>query len=172
MKENINNVNNLADEIDLIIKDIVEEYCGALDCYMCDINSKIISNILDSDLESIVFTLPTLLYFTAEGIEKVGIREDISKRLKEEIYAQSRTKASGTVKERDDFAMLSAGKESMTNAIYSRAYKMIKLKMDAGYEMLNSVKKIMNKRITETELSNSRYINTEHKSTRAGKESF
>ena len=47
----------------------------------------------------------------------------------------------------------------MTLAIYSRAYKKVKLRMDAGYEMLNSLKKVMNKRITEMELSNSRYIN-------------
>lgn len=31
--------------------------------------------------------------------------------------------------------------------------------MVAEYEMLNRLKKVMNKRITEMELSNSRYIN-------------
>ena len=56
-------------------------------------------------------------------------------------------------------AELIAQAETMTLAIYSRAYKKVKLRMDAGYEMLNSLKKVMNKRITEMELSNSRYIN-------------
>ena len=48
--------------------------------------------------------------------------------------------------------------ETITLNIYSRAYRKVKLRMDAGYEMLASLKKVMNKRISEIELSNSRYI--------------
>ena len=69
-------------------------------------------------------------------------------------------KATGkTVADKTAQAELIAQAETMTLAIYSRAYKKVKLRMDAGYEMLNSLKKVMNKRIAEMELSNSRYIN-------------
>ena len=76
------------------------------------------------------------------------------------MYSKAREQATGkTVADKTAQAELIAQAETMTLAIYSRAYKKVKLRMDAGYEMLNSLKKVMNKRITEMELSNSRYIN-------------
>ena len=80
--------------------------------------------------------------------------------IRQEVYSKAREQAPGkTVADKTAQAELIAQAETMTLAIYSRAYKKVKLRMDAGYEMLNSLKKVMNKRITEMELSNSRYIN-------------
>ena len=50
-----------------------------------------------------------------------------------------------TVADKTAQAELIAQAETMTLSIYSRAYKKVKLRMDAGYEMLNSLKKVMNK---------------------------
>ena len=104
--------------------------------------------------------LANTLYFTGSAQEDLGIKEDICKAIRQEVYSKAREQATGkTVADKTAQAELIAQAETMTLAIYSRAYKKVKLRMDAGYEMLNSLKKVMNKRITEMELSNSRYIN-------------
>lgn len=98
--------------------------------------------------------LANILYFTGSVQEDLGIKEDTCKAIRQKVYSKAREQATGKI-----VADKTAQAETMTLAIYSRAYKKVKLRMDAGYEMLNSLKKVMNKRITEMELSNSRYIN-------------
>ena len=39
------------------------------------------------------------------------------------------------------------------NSIYSRVYKQIKLKMDAGYDMVNTLRKVISRRMQEASLS-------------------
>lgn len=148
-----------------IIQDIsgslVESYCKPLDVEMDVIRLELKDNnaLSDDTLEKHILELANILYFTGSAQEDLGIKEDICKSIRQEVYSFYRNEANGTVADKTALAELACQKETMTLAIYSRAYKKVKLRMDAGYEMLNSLKKVMNKRITEMELSNSRYIN-------------
>ena len=154
-------VNNISDTIKEISDKLVTKYCDDLDDLMIDIKSILTNDTMtDSYLETVILDLANTLYFTGSAQEDLGIKEDICKAIRQEVYSKAREQATGkTVADKTAQAELIAQEETMTLAIYSRAYKKVKLRMDAGYEMLNSLKKVMNKRITEMELSNSRYIN-------------
>ena len=155
------NVDSISDTIKEISDKLVTKYCDDLDDLMIDIKSILTNDTMtDSYLETAILDLANTLYFTGSAQEDLGIKEDICKAIRQEVYSKAREQATGkTVADKTAQAELIAQAETMTLAIYSRAYKKVKLRMDAGYEMLNSLKKVMNKRITEMELSNSRYIN-------------
>lgn len=155
------NVDSISDTIKEISDKLVTKYCDDLDDLMIDIKSILTNDTMtDSYLEKAILDLANTLYFTGSAQEDLGIKEDTCKAIRQEVYSKAREQATGkTVADKTAQAELTAQAETMTLAIYSRAYKKVKLRMDSGYEMLNSLKKIMNKRITEMELSNSRYIN-------------
>lgn len=154
-------VDNISDTIKEISDKLVTKYCGELDEEMKNIGNMLIcsQNMTDSELDFEILNLANILYFVGAGQEDLGIKEDTCKAIRQEVYSFYRNEATGTVADKTALAELACQQETMTLAIYSRAYKKVKLRMDAGYEMLNSLKKVMNKRITEMELSNSRYIN-------------
>lgn len=155
------NVDNISDTIKELSDNLVRKYCKDLNILMLNIQASIkANNVTDEFLETSILDLANTLYFTGSAQEDLGIKEDICKAIRQEVYSKAREQATGkTVADKTAQAELIAQAETMTLAIYSRAYKKVKLRMDAGYEMLNSLKKVMNKRITEMELSNSRYIN-------------
>ena len=161
-KDIMQNVDNISDTIKEISDRLVEEYCKPLDIEMDVIRLELRENnsLTDDTLEKHILELANILYFTGSAQEDLGIKEDTCKAIRQEVYSKAREQATGkTVADKTAQAELIAQAETMTLSIYSRAYKKVKLRMDAGYEMLNSLKKVMNKRITEMELSNSRYIN-------------
>ena len=73
--------------IDEIVTDLVNDYCSQLDGYV-----KFIQSVLqdeqhpptDIELDDFVMNLPVLLYFTGEGMESLGIKEDTAKAIKME----------------------------------------------------------------------------------------
>lgn len=158
----VKNVDKMSATIKEISDEFVTKYCKDLNNLMSVIRGELQDNgeITDEELELHILDLANTLYFTGSAQEDLGIKEDTCKAIRQEVYSKAREQATGkTVADKTAQAELIAQAETMTLAIYSRAYKKVKLRMDAGYEMLNSLKKVMNKRIAEMELSNSRYIN-------------
>lgn len=155
------NVDSISGTIKEISDNLVRQYCKDLNILMLTIQGSIKSNnVTDECLEIYILDLANTLYFTGSAQEDLGIKEDTCKAIRQEVYSKARAQSTGkTVADKTAQAELMTQAETMTLAIYSRAYKKVKIRMDAGYEMLNSLKKVMNKRITEMELSNSRYIN-------------
>lgn len=151
-------VDNISEIIKEVSDDLVNKYCKDLDNEMLDIRKKITQYISDSDIELYIIELANILYFTGTAQEDLGIKEDTCRSIRQELYNKIRDESSGTVADKNALAELAVQQETITLNIYSRAYRKVKLRMDAGYEMLASLKKVMNKRISEIELSNSRYI--------------
>ena len=142
---------------------LVSSYCKDLDEIMVVISENLrdSGSMTDTELEYYIMDLANTLYFVGTAQEDLGIKEDICKSIRQRVYSKARDEALGkTVADRTAQAELAVQGETLVLSIYSRTYKKVKLRMDAGYEMLNSLKKVMNKRIAEMELSNSRYINS------------
>ena len=146
------NVDNISGTIREISDNLVKEYCKDLDNIMSELRQEITSKEIDNYiLESYIMELANTLYFTGSAQEDLGIKEDICKSIRQEVYSKAREQATGkTVADKTAQAELIAQAETMSLSIYSRAYEKVKLRMDAGYEMLNSLKKVMNKRIAES----------------------
>lgn len=141
--------------IDEIVNKLVQDYCKSLDEYV-----KFIQNVLqdiehpptDLELDDFVMNLPVLLYFTGEGMESLGIREDTAKAIKMEKYNEIYNKVKGTIADKTALAETESQIEFITNMAYSRAYKKIKSRLELGNELLQSIKKVITRRTSEYEL--------------------
>ena len=79
-----------------IVDRLVSEYCRSLDEYM-----QFIRNILndtanpptDRELDDFALNIPVLIYFTGEAQEALGIKEDVAKAVKQELYNEIYDKA-------------------------------------------------------------------------------
>lgn len=136
-------VDNISATIKEISDKLVNKYCKDLDDLMSVIREELQDKgeIIDEELELHIMNLANTLYFTGSAQEDLGIKEDTCKAIRQEVYSFYRNEATGTVADKTALAELACQQETMTLAIYSRAYKKVKLRMDAGYEMLNSLKK-------------------------------
>lgn len=153
-----------SDIIDDISKSLVKQYCANLDQYVKYIDGVVADTTQPAtteELEDFVLNLPTLLFFAGGGMESLGIQEDTAKAIKAEKYNEAYALLEGTIADKQSAAELAVQSETLVHIAYQRAYKMVKQKMDAGYETLSSVKKVLTKRIVEMEMKNSRGNNYE-----------
>ena len=151
-------VDLLSKEVNEMVDKIVNEACADLDEYMGGIDeilTSLTNPVTDAQLDDFTLNLSSLLYFVSAAQENIGIKEDVSRAIQKEIYNRVREKAQGTVADKDMAAELQSQNETLTTVIYNRAYKKVKLRAEAASEMVNSVKKIMTRRIAEYEMSQS-----------------
>lgn len=159
-KDTIEIVKQRVEKNSKVLNDIVEEittpYSKDLDNYV-----KFISKVLadgtnpptDEELEDMCMNLSAKIYFLSGACEQLGLKDDMSKAIKNEIYNSKRDEISGTVADKDAYAELESQQEQITSICYSRAYKTIKAKIENAQELLQSCKKVLSRRITELELS-------------------
>ena len=155
LQERINNNSKLINDL---TNKLVADYCKQLDKYVSFIQS-----ILDNpkrppvaeELDDFVMKLPILLYFCGEAQENLGIKTDVAKAIKQEKYNDVyRQIQKGTISDKTSQAELASQSETITHIIYDRAYKIVKEKMNAAYELLSSIKKVISRRMNESNLSN------------------
>lgn len=148
-------INSNSQAIDDIVNKLVQEHCKPLDNYV-----KFIQKLLQSEnpptsleLDDFILNLSTLLYFAGEAQESLGIKEDVAKAVKMELYNEIYDKSDGTIADKSAKADLATQTELITQIVYQRAYKKVKLRMEAGNELLQSIKKVISRRMSEYELS-------------------
>ena len=153
-EENSQEFTNISDSI-------VMSYTEDLDKLMTDMNRDVIQQeASDLLLERYCLELSNMLYFMGQKLENVGIKDDLSKLAAKEVYNGAYLNVGAhengkkpTVAELTAVAESESKYETIMNNIYSRAYKQIKFKVDAGYDMLSTLRKIISKRMQEAQLS-------------------
>ena len=106
--------------------------------------------------------LSNALYFVGSRIESVGIKEDLTKIAAKETYNQAYLDGLATDGKKPTVAELSATAvdkakfDTVLNSLYNRVYRQLKFKVDAAYEMLSTIRKVISKRMQEAQLNNSR----------------
>lgn len=150
-------INNNSKLINDLTNKLVADYCKQLDNYV-----RFIQSLLQDDkhpptaqeLDDMVMTLPTLLFFTGEAQENLGIKADIAKAVRQEKYNSIyNTLSKGTINDKVNQTESQIQSEEITKIIYERAYRICKEKMTAAYELLGSIKKVITRRINETSLT-------------------
>ena len=147
---------------------MVTEYTQDLDNVMIKINNDAVNaDASDYQLEKYVLELSNILYFLGQKLETMGIKDDISKLNAKQVYNDAYLNApledgkkKPTVAELTAMAEDESKYETIMNTIYSRSYRQIKFKIDAAYEMLASLRKIISKRMQEAQLSMQRNTGT------------
>lgn len=154
--ENNERVESLTAVVRDMVKKIVDEACADLDKYMAVIDEILRDSdnpVSDEELEDFTLNLPSLLYLVSARREELKIKEDVAKAVHKDVYNRVREKAQGTVADKDTAADLAAQSEAITVIVLQRAGSTIKTREEAAWEMLNSVKKVVTRRIAEFELT-------------------
>lgn len=149
-------VESLTSVVRDMVKAIVDEACQELDNYMSLIDEILRDSnnpVSDEELEDFTLNLPSLLYLVSARREALKVKEDVAKAIHKDVYNRVREKAQGTVADKDTAADLAAQSEAITVIVLQRAGSTIKTREEAAWEMLNSVKKVLTRRISELELT-------------------
>ena len=149
-------VNKNGELIDNIVNKLVSSYCQQLDDYMASIRDILLDTNnppTDQELDTFILNLPVLIYFAGEGQEALGVKEDVAKAVKQELYNEVYDKATGTIADKTALAELATQNEFITHVAYNRAYKKIKLRCEAANETLQSCKKVLSRRVSEYEMT-------------------
>ena len=140
-----------------IVNSIIQPYCQDLDNYV-----KFIKECLkdgespptNQELEDFCMNLSTYIYFAGGMQEQLGIRDDIAKAVYKEHYNASRNALQkGTVADKDSLAELYSQEQAIISVAYTRAYKIMKSKVENAQELLQSCKKVLSRRMQEMELT-------------------
>jgi uncharacterized protein YukE len=145
-----------SDIVESIVNRLVSDYCKPLDDYMDFIRGILNDHDnppTDRELDDFTLNIPVLLYFTGEAQEALGIKEDVAKAVKQELYNEIYDKSTGTIADKTAAAELATQNEYIAHIAYQRAYKKIKLRMEAANETLQSVKKVISRRMVEYEVA-------------------
>ena len=147
-----------AKQLDKIVNDIIQPYCKDLDTYVQFIKDCLHDGEVPpttQELEDFCMNLSTYIYFASGMTEALGIRDDIAKAVYKEMYNNSRDAIDkGTVADKNSLAELASQEEALISAAYTRAYKIMKAKVENAQELLGSCKKVLSHRITEEEMTN------------------
>ena len=146
-----------------LVDDIVNSSCSKLDEYV-EYISKIIAdpdyNLTNTELDDIIMTIPTMLYFIGDQREKIGIKYNVAKAsrnyMASSLLRDTESEVDGkkrTVTERKAEVDASLFYEDQVITVYETARDIIEKKLNYSTELLQSAKKIMSRRISETELS-------------------
>lgn len=152
-----NKVEEHSEHIDNIVNDIIKPYCRELDDYVGFIKDCLKDGEnppTNEELDDFCMNLSTFIYFASGMTEHLGIRDDISRAVYKEMYHSARaSQDKGTVADKDSLAELASQEEFIISSAYTRAYKMMKAKVEAAQELLSSCKKVLSRRISEQELT-------------------
>lgn len=154
--QNNERVESLTAVVREMVKGIVDEACADLDKYMAVIDEILRdadNPVSDEELEDFTLNLPSLLYLVSARREELKVKEDVAKAVHKDVYNRVREKAQGTVADKDTAADLAAQSEAITVIVLQRAGSTIKTREEAAWEMLNSVKKVLTRRVAELELT-------------------
>lgn len=153
----INRVEDNSKQIEKVVEDLISEHCQQIDELITKFKECLLDKenpVTEWELDDVCMKLPTYLYFIGEAQEKFGIKEDIAKSVKMELYTQIHQRTRGTIADKQAASDAGTLEEEIVYRAYQRAYKRIKQKLEAAYELLSSIKKVISRRMGEQELAN------------------
>lgn len=158
MKEIKGRVEASSEQMDEIVDTIVTTYVEELDKYVEHIDKRLCDKgnpPTDEELDKFCLNLSSLIYFASSMSERLGIRDDIAKATYKEVYNTTRDSAEkGTVQDKNTLAELASQQEQLVSVCYTRAYRIVKAKVDSAQELLASIKKVISRRMQEQQLTN------------------
>lgn len=163
-------INDDATIIQSMVNDIVKKYTADLDELMAEINDIIIckEDTTDTTLAKYFLELSNAYYFISSKCEVLGLYEDVAKNKAKLAYNNAYTKIQDnllsdqisikkgkpTVAELTSAAENATMEETVLSSVYTRSFKVIKIKLDAASTMISTISKIISSHMTEANLNN------------------
>ena len=90
-------------DINLLVDNIVKGYCKPLDDLMTSISEMLNDAVRPSDEELDAWSckLASCLYFAGEGVETIGVKQDVAKAYKMEKYNNAYDETDGTISDKN-----------------------------------------------------------------------
>jgi hypothetical protein len=155
--EIIDRIEDNSAKVEAIVDELINKHCKEIDELMTKFKKCLLDKenpVTDWELDDVCMKLPSYLYFIGEAQEKFGIKEDIAKSVKMELYNDIHRRTKGTIADKQAASEAGTLEEDIVYRAYQRAYKRIKQKLEAAYEVVSSVKKVISRRMGEQELAN------------------
>lgn len=163
VQELLNNTNANVEYFNKVSAETAIKYTELLDKLMRKIYSNAVSKeATDEQLEKYYLELTNTVYFMGDKLEQLNISCDMAKASEKEIYNKAylanqikdtEKKNKTTVAENQAVAEQESQYEAVVSSIYDHAYKMVKFKIDAAKDMINTLRKIISRRMQEQQLS-------------------
>lgn len=100
-------------------------------------------------LEGWLMEIPTFMYFSASGLELLGIEGDNATAIRDEAFNLAYQEVEGTIKDKQAHAELHTFNERIVEIAFQRAYKKLKTQLYHAELMYKSISKIYTKRAEE-----------------------
>ena len=155
--EIINKVEDNSKKIDKVVTELIEEDCKLIDELIFKFRNCLLNKeepVTEWELDDVCMKIPAHLYFLGEAQEKFGIKEDVAKSVKMELYNRVHQRTKGTIADKQAASEAATLEEEIVYRAYQRAYKRLKQKIEAAYELVSSVKKVISRRMGEQDLAN------------------
>ena len=151
-----------------LIDEIVDENTNSMDKILCNICDDVVNvdNPATELIEKYFLELTNCLYFMQERVEKLNIYDSLSKISYKQAYNESYMnpdldKSKPTVAELTAYAEGNTIYEQSLNEMYNKAYRIIRSKVDAAQTMVQTLSKVLSKRINDSQLSNRDNLSTD-----------
>ena len=147
---------NNADVITRVVDSIVDRYCHELDEAVDDVYRLLHSSreISVADLNYYIALLPTHMYYVGNALENIGIQGDSAAAIRRERFDKAYLQVEGkTINDKQSAANQLVINETLIEQAFSRAYKKTRSRLDYADSLLNSLKKILQWRMSEMEVT-------------------
>lgn len=131
-----------------VVDELVQKYSNDLDDFIEWTRECIETRdqVTDVDLEKMAIRIPVYMYFTASGLERLGIEYDSAKATKLETFNRWFEDIDGTIQDKKAGAELETLTEQFLEIAFQRAYKQLKAKLEVCDNLCLSIRKIIGKR--------------------------
>ena len=163
VQELMNDTDNNVEYFNKVATETAIKYTEPLDKLMRKIYSNVVNkDATDVQLEKYYLELTNTVYFMGDKLEQLNINGDMAKASEKEVYnnaylanqiKDSEKKNKTTVAENQAVAEQESQYEAVVSSIYDPAYKMVKFKIDAAKDMINTLRKVISRRMQEQQLS-------------------
>ena len=141
-----------AEEVLKIVDELVSPYIKEIDEYILKVKDALAvpdENLSDEELNKVLLVMSANLYTISDTQERFGIKQDIAEILADEKYDGFFSAATGTVADKNSKARDGAKEDLLIKTIYSRVYKLIKMKYESGNKFADAVKKVISNRLAQ-----------------------
>ena len=153
------NTNDIIDTVDTI----VDKYTNHLDACIDDVK-ELLKNKDDLTIEQLnyyISYIPVLLYDVTTRIQDLGIKSDAAKMQRREVFNTTYQELEhGTVQHKTSVSQQACQNEQMIEDIFLRVYKKCESKIEIATMLHGSLKKILQWRISELEVTRTNIINS------------
>lgn len=145
-----------ADVITKVVDSIVDKNCHELDEAVGDVYRILHSSreISIDDLNYYIALIPTHMYYVGNSLENIGIQGDSAAAIRRERFDKAYLEVEGkTINDKQSAANQLVVSETLIEQAFSRAYKKTRSRLDYADSILNSLKKILQWRMSEMEVT-------------------